>query len=200
MTVFVNLPFLLINYNAVFCIVNEESNAEDMKDKLKKYESEHKAEIAKRQSQRADEDRSISDRIAREQRDAARLKREFLEEEKVVSAAKRRYRLETLQVSLGEREEVSKDLVDAQKGGYRNEILKAHRNKKKAMAQNEKFLQGPRVRMPVGGKKKEIMDRALYLKRQAAGGGIPSDSILSHEKNWDLAVSTLFLSVGHGSA
>lgn len=189
----------LIEYNnyleevedIIWAIVNEEPNAEEMKDKIKKYELQHKAEIATRQSQRADEDRSIADRIAAEQRDAERRKREFLEEEKIIAAAKRRFKQESLQVSLGEREEVSKELLDAQKTGYRNEILKIQRNKK---AQSEKYnQQGSKVRPPPGGYKNDIkMDRALYLKRQAAGGGIPSGSLLSHEKNWDMAVSTLF--------
>jgi hypothetical protein len=173
----------------VWAIVNEEPNAEDMKNKVKKYELEHKSEIATRQSQRADEDRSIADRIATEQRDTERRKRQFLEEEKVIAAAKRRFKQESLQVSLGEREEVSKDLVAAQKAGYRNEILKAHRNRK---AQVEMINRGPRVREPVGGYQDIKIDRNLYLKRQAAGGGIPSGSIMSQDKNWNLAVSTLF--------
>mmetsp|Transcript_4801 Transcript_4801/g.7279 ORF Transcript_4801/g.7279 Transcript_4801/m.7279 type:complete len:294 (-) Transcript_4801:164-1045(-) len=173
----------------IWAIVNEEPNAEDMKNKVKKYELEHKSEIATRQSQRADEDRSIADRIATEQRDTERRKRQFLEEEKVIAAAKRRFKQESLQVSLGEREEVSKDLVAAQKAGYRNEILKAHRNRK---AQSEMINRGPRVREPVGGYQDIKMDRNLYLKRQAAGGGIPSGSIMSQDKNWNLTVSTLF--------
>jgi len=61
----------------IWAIVNEEPNAEDMKNKVKRYELEHKSEIATRQSQRADEDRSIADRIAAEQRDAERRKRQF---------------------------------------------------------------------------------------------------------------------------
>lgn len=173
----------------VWAIVNEEPNAEDMKNKVKKYELDHKSEIATRQSQRADEDRSIADRIATEQRDTERRKRQFLEEEKVIAAAKRRFKQESLQVSLGEREEVSKDLVAAQKAGYRNEILKAHRNRK---AQSEMINRGPRVREPVGGYQDIKIDRNLYLKRQAAGGGIPSGSIMSQDKNWNLTVSTLF--------
>jgi CDK-activating kinase assembly factor MAT1 len=44
----------------------------------------------------------------------------------------------------------------------------------------------------MGGYKKEKVDRELYLKRQAAGGGISSNSEVSHEKNWNFAVSTLF--------
>ncbi len=175
----------------IFSIVNEEPNAEEMKAKVKKYEIDHKSEIATRQSLRADEDRTISDRIAAEQRDAQKKKRQFLEEEKVIAAAKRRFKQESLQVSLGEREEVSKELIAAQKGGYRNEILKAHRSRKQA--QSEKYSQGPKVRIPSGGYVSTRMDRALYLKRQAAGGGIPSGSIISQEKNWTLAVSTLFV-------
>lgn len=175
----------------IFNIVNEEPNAEDMKAKIRKYEIEHKSEIATRQSLRADEDRSISDRIAAEQRDAQRKKRQFLEEEKVIAAAKRRFKQESLQVSLGEREEVSKELIAAQKGGYRNEILKAHRSRKQA--QNEKYNQGPKVRVPAGGYVSAHIDKALYLKRQAAGGGVPSGSYASQEKNWNFAAETLFV-------
>ena len=46
----------------VFSIVNEEPDAEEQKAKLKKYEEENKSQIVIRQSQRADEERSIADR------------------------------------------------------------------------------------------------------------------------------------------
>jgi CDK-activating kinase assembly factor MAT1 len=49
------------------------------------------------------------------------------------------------------------------------------------------------VREPEGGlHKEEKLNRELYAKRQAAGGGIPSGSIASHERNWNEAVATLF--------
>ena len=47
---------------SVYDIVNEEPNAEECKAKVKKYEEENKSQIVIRQSQRADEDRSIADR------------------------------------------------------------------------------------------------------------------------------------------
>jgi len=46
----------------IFAIVNEEPQAEEVKMKIKKYEEENKRLIVIRQSQRADEDRSIADR------------------------------------------------------------------------------------------------------------------------------------------
>lgn len=170
----------------IWAIVNEEPNAEEMKNRVKRYEIENKAEIATRQSVRADEDRYIADRIAAEQRDSEKRKREFLDQEKEIAATKRRFKQESLQVSLGEREEVSKELIEAQKTGYKN--VKVQRQK----AQNENLKQRPKVRVPMGGYKKEKVDRELYLKRQAAGGGISSNSEVSHEKNWNFAVSTLF--------
>ena len=101
----------LIEYNnyleevedIIFAIVNEEPNAEECIAKFRKYEEEHKAEIASRQSERADEDRTIEARIAEEQRNKERRKRDLLEGEKAVRAAKRRYKLEATQVSLGVR-------------------------------------------------------------------------------------------------
>jgi hypothetical protein len=173
----------------IFCIVNEEPNAEEMKAKVKKYEEENKSLIVIRQSQRADEERSIADRIAAEQRDSERRKREFWEEERAIALAKKRFKQESLQVSLGEREEVSSELLAAQMAGYRNEILKQQRGRS-----SQTYTQGPRVREPPGGLKGDIkLDRTLYLKRQSAGGGIESGSLVSHEKNWNLAVSTLFI-------
>ena len=47
---------------AVYSIVNEEPNAEEMKAKVKAYEEANKSQIVIRQSQRADEERSVSDR------------------------------------------------------------------------------------------------------------------------------------------
>ena len=47
---------------SVYSIVNEEPNAEEMKAKVKAYEEANKSQIVIRQSQRADEERSIADR------------------------------------------------------------------------------------------------------------------------------------------
>lgn len=91
---------------------------------------------------------------------------------------------------LGEREEVSAELRAAQMQGYVNELKRQGRSAS-AMAQNV-----PRVREPKDGLQKEKkLDRELYRKRQTAGGGIPSGSIASHERNWNEAVSTLFARV-----
>jgi len=174
----------------VFSIVNEEPNAEECKAKVRKYEEENKNQIVIRQSQRADEDRIISDRIAAERREAERRKREFFEVEEAILRAKRRYKQEATQVSLGEREEVSRELVAAQMKGYRNEIINQRRGKAAAA---QAASRGPRVREPTGGLKREPkLDRELYRKRQAAGGGVPSGSIQFQERNWNFAVESLF--------
>lgn len=74
--------------------------------------------------------------------------------------------------------------------GYRNELRRQGRG---AAATN---LVSPRVREPDGGLQKEQkLDRDLYRKRQAAGGGIPSGSIATHERNWNETVSSLFCKV-----
>jgi CDK-activating kinase assembly factor MAT1 len=85
----------------IFSIVNEEPNAEEMKAKVKAYEEANKSQIVVRQSQRADEERSIADRIAREQREAERRKRELQEEEKDRAMSKRQYKQELTEVKLG---------------------------------------------------------------------------------------------------
>ncbi len=46
----------------VFSIVNEEPSAEEAKAKVKAYEEANRSQIVIRQSQRADEERSIADR------------------------------------------------------------------------------------------------------------------------------------------
>lgn len=51
-----------LHFTAVYSIVNEEPNAEEMKAKVKAYEEANKSQIVIRQSQRADEERSIADR------------------------------------------------------------------------------------------------------------------------------------------
>ena len=174
----------------IYSIVNEEPNAEECKARLKEYEQAHKEEIVIRQSQRADEERSIEDRIAAEQREAERSRRDALEEEKAISQTKRQLKRESTQVLLGEREEVSAELRQAQMQGYRNELKRQSRGKSPATT----FV-SPRVREPPGGlmKKEPSLDRQLYLKRQAAGGGIPSaGSIASYERNWNETVQSLF--------
>jgi hypothetical protein len=41
------------------------------------------------------------------------------------------------------------------------------------------------------GREKKL-DRDTYLRRQAAGGGIPAGSLTSQERNWNETLSTLF--------
>jgi len=137
----------------------------------------------------------LSHRIASEQREAERKKREWMEEEKAMNLAKKRLKLEATQVSLGEREEVSRDLIAAQMLGYRNEILFQGRKNVSATGAGTSTVltQFPRVREPPGGYVHERpMDRELYRRRQAAGGGIRSGSTEFFERNWNVAVSSLF--------
>jgi hypothetical protein len=93
--------FFYILYGVVYSIVNEEPNAEECKSKIKAYEEANRAQIVIRQSQRADEERSIQDRIASEQREAERNKRELQEEEKAIALTKRKLKQESTQVALG---------------------------------------------------------------------------------------------------
>lgn len=174
----------------IYSIVVEEPTAEEYKAKIKEYEQAHRAEIVIRQSQRADEERGIQDRIAAEQRESERLRREFVEEEQAIAAAKRKWKQESTEVKLGEREEVSEEIRAAQMQGYRNFVKRQREGKKTGDAANQVL---PRVREPPGGWIPENkVDRELYRKRQAAGGGIPTGSIASHERNWNETVSTLF--------
>jgi CDK-activating kinase assembly factor MAT1 len=71
--------------------------------------------------------------------------------------------------------------------GYRNELKRQSRGKASATV-----MVSPRVREPANGWKKDKVDRELYRKRQAAGGGIPTGSIASHERNWNETLSSLF--------
>lgn len=172
----------------IYSIVNEEPDAEECKAKIKEHEQTHKAAIVIRQSQRADAERSIQDRIAAEQRETERLRQAVQEEEKAMALAKRKWKQESTEVLLGEREEVSAELRAAQMQGYRNEIVKQQRGG----AASASLLVSPRVREPASGWKRETMDRDLYRKRQAAGGGMPTGSIAAHERNWHEALSSLF--------
>ena len=192
----------LIEYNnylemvedIIFSIVNEEPNAEAMKAKVKAEEEANKSQIVIRQSQRADEERSIADRIAAEQREAARRKREFQETEKAIALTKRKIKQESTEVMLGEREEVSADLLQAQMMGYRNELKRQQQGRG---ALGAAVSLGPRVREPSGGLVREKkIDRELYRKRQAAGGGIVPGLPATAERNWQYTVSSLFSSVG----
>jgi CDK-activating kinase assembly factor MAT1 len=172
----------------VYSIVNELPNAEECKAKVKKEEETNKSLIVIRQSQRADQERSIADQIAAERRELERRKREYEEEEQAIALAKRKFKQESEEVLLGEREEVSAELKAAQMQGYRNELKRQARGK--GVAAN---IVSPRVREPEGGLGKDKMiDREFYRKRQAAGGGIPSNSHAFHERNWTETVTTLF--------
>ena len=89
------------SFFTVYSIVNEEPNAEECKSRIKAYEEANRAQIVIRQSQRADEERSIQDRIASEQREAERRKRELKEEEKAIALTKRKLKQESTEVLLG---------------------------------------------------------------------------------------------------
>jgi len=204
----------------IFSIVNEEPNAEEAKAKVKAYEEANRSQIVMRQSQRADEERCIADRIASEQREAERRKREFQEIEKAVALTKRKFKQETTEVMLGvslasfvdvycpylflvahpncgflskkqyaqERDQVSAEVAAAQMQGYRNELLRQQRGRGGQLPGA-----GPRVREPEGGLGRDkVKDREMYRKRQAAGGGITSENIAVHERDWKLSVASLF--------
>jgi len=177
------------NNLTVYSIVNEEPNAEEQKAKIKAYEEAHRTQIVIRQSQRADEERAIQDRIAAEQREAERRKRDYEEEERAIALTKRKFKQESTEVLLGDRDEVSAELRAAQMQGYRNE-LKRQREGRTATTQ----YVSPRVREPDGGlpKREPKLNRELYLKRQGAGGGIPAGSLTSQDRNWNETISTLF--------
>ena len=154
----------------IYSIVNEEPNAEECKGKIKSYEENHRTEIVIRQSQRADEERAIQDQIAAEQREAERRKRDLQEEERAIALTKRKFKQESAEVLLGERDEVSAELKAAQMQGYRNE-LKRQREGRQANAAT--MFVSPRVREPEGGISKRDpankLDREFYRKRQSAG-------------------------------
>ena len=107
----------------IYSIVNEEPNSEECKAKVKAYEEANRTQIVIRQSQRADEERCIANRIANGQRLADKCKRDFYEVEKAVSIAKLKFKQETTEVMLGERDRVSAEVAAAQMLGYRNELI-----------------------------------------------------------------------------
>lgn len=174
----------------IYAIVNEEPEAERYRAELKEYEQQHKAQIVIRQSQRADEHRSVQDRIDAEQRLADESRKAIEEEERAVAAAKKRFKTETAEVMLGEREEVSAEVKQAQMQGYRNE-LRRQRAGKKAVAN---FV-SPRVREPKDGLMVDKLDKTTYLKRQQAGGGLAVDNIASNERAMKFAENSLFASM-----
>jgi len=168
----------------IFSIVNEEANAEECRAKVRRYEEENRGEIVLRQSSRADEDRLVADRIAAEQRESRKRKKERIEEEYAIQIAKRRYKQEATQVRLGEREEVSGELVAARMAGYRNEMLRQQKKKGNTG--------GPSIRPPVGGLVPDRPDRELYRKRQIAGGAILRENVSFLNRNLNYAVNSLF--------
>jgi len=141
--------------------------------------------------------------IAREQRDAERKKREWMDDEKAISMARKRLKVEATQVSLGERDEVSKDVITAQWLRHTHRegtTTTTSKTSSSMMNPNPLMLMTtmntqpfPRVREPPGGYVQErSLTRESYLRRQVAGGGIKSGSTTFFERNWNIAVSSLF--------
>ena len=86
---------------------------------------------------------------------------------------------------------ISEEVMNAHLSGYKMSTNKNSSSRAGGLLMS--IGHGPRVREPPTGlHHDQKMDRELYMKRQAAGGGIPSNSIQSQEKNWEMAVSTLF--------
>jgi CDK-activating kinase assembly factor MAT1 len=176
----------------IYSIVNEEPNAEECKSRIKEYELAHRAEIVIRQSQRADEERSIQDQIAAEQYAAQQNRVQLQEERKHMLLTKQKLKQESTEVLLGERAEVSAELIVAQMQGYKNELKRRGNTSSGAAA----FV-SPKVREPPTGlisahKESSQLAPDIYRKRQAAGGGIPVGSIASQERNWNETFSSLF--------
>ena len=177
----------------IYSIVNEEPNSEECKAKVKAYEEANRTQIVIRQSQRADEERCIADRIANEQRLADKSKRDFYEVEKAVTIAKLKFKQETTEVMLGERDQVSAEVAAAQMLGYRNELIRQRRGGGGGFGAHGGGGGGPRVREPEGGLTKDkVKDREMYRKRQAAGGGVTGDNIAVQERDWNVTVASLF--------
>lgn len=170
----------------IYSIVNEEPDAEVYKEKIKEYEAAHRAEIVVRQAVKADAERSIEDQIAAEAKASQQNRIQLEEERKHIALTKRKLKQEKTEVLLGERGEVSAELIAAQMQGYRNEV------KRRGAAAGAVFV-SPRVREPpTGFKNVTNLGREVYLKRQAAGGGIPVGSIASQERNWAETINFLF--------
>jgi CDK-activating kinase assembly factor MAT1 len=174
----------------IYAIVNEEPAAEEIKASIKEYEQRYKSDIDKRQSKRDDEKRNIQDRIDAEHRQTEKNRKLAVEEEKNIAINKRKFKTETTEVLLGEREEVTAELIQAQMQGYRNELRRQQQGRQN---QAVNFV-SPRVREPATGlaKRETHVDRQLYSKRQRAGGGIPVGSIASQDRTWNETVQTLF--------
>jgi hypothetical protein len=179
------MPFLFFA-DMIYSIVNEEPDAEVYKEKIKEYEAAHRAEIVVRQAVKADAERSIEDQIAAEAKASQQNRIQLEEERKHIALTKRKLKQEKTEVLLGERGEVSAELIAAQMQGYRNEV------KRRGAAAGAVFV-SPRVREPpTGFKNVTNLGREVYLKRQAAGGGIPVGSIASQERNWAETINFLF--------
>ena len=78
----------IFTYYLVYCIVNEEPNTEEMKEQVKEYEEVNKAKIVVRQSQWAEEEQNVADRIMAEKWELERKKRECWEVSQALLRAK----------------------------------------------------------------------------------------------------------------
>jgi len=170
----------------IYAIVNEMAEAEGFKEKLRQYEEENRSAINQRQSQRADAAREIQDQIVREQRDQEDLRAQAAANEEYRKHYKKRLRQEEDQVQLGEREEVSAEVRAAQMNHYRQQLKHARREVTPWVS--------PRVREPAKGLDRDrLQDREMYRKRQAAGGGVVTGSIVAQEWNWKQTLSSLLM-------
>lgn len=175
----------------IYSIVHEEQTADENKAKLKECYDIDKEAIKKRLAKKTDKDYEILDKINAEQREADRRKRELEEEDKVIAMTKKKFKQESAEVLLGERDEVSAELKLAQMTGYRNELK---RQREGRQANSATVFVSPRVRELKGteNRKENMYTKEFYLKRQAAGGGIPNDSDTSFKRNWNETISTMF--------
>mmetsp|Transcript_33989 Transcript_33989/g.78459 ORF Transcript_33989/g.78459 Transcript_33989/m.78459 type:complete len:334 (-) Transcript_33989:381-1382(-) len=175
----------------IYSIVNELPDAEERKDQLRAHEETNRHDIVVRASRRADAERAMGDRVTAEIREGERRKRDFMEEDQMVKETKKRVKMEKTEVMLGEREELSAELKAAQMQGYRNSVRAARRGRNAAVSE------GPKVREPPSGlvREKKPLERDVYKRRQAAGGGISKGQgeVAYNEKCWEETVSSLFV-------
>ena len=179
--------------DVIYCIVNKGEEMGEHVKKIKEMEQSDAALITIRQSQRAEEDRAVVDLLAAERTETDRRRLERMGEEEDVKKVKKRMKQERLELKLGDRDQMSREMAEAKEAGIAESVRAAQAAKGAATAGGDTLT----VFDPPSGLRSKAAVAAMgkdgIAARIKSAGGVAKGSMEEHDECWTEALASLFV-------
>jgi CDK-activating kinase assembly factor MAT1 len=176
----------------IYSVVNKDGGAGKHIQKIKELEASGDAVIAARQARSAEDVRLVKEKLADEIAESDRLRLERVGEDEEITKVKKRLKKEKLELKLGDRDQMSAEMVQAKKVGV-EAVVKSQASVVKAGTDGAKC----HVFEPTGGLRSRSvvnsMGRAAVATRVKSAGSVSKKSIEDHELCWSEAMGSLLL-------